>query len=107
MLKKMVLISAMFCYGFSDIVELTPTQSGIFTHTYLCCGYNVYYDSNTSPLWIGNCNSNPFGCASSSLAGTWRWDLSEFENAEIISASVDFSASYCLDGAVYSFNPIM
>ena len=90
----------------ADTTTLAPAQAGKLTHSFYCCGFNTYFNSSDEQFWTGSCNTNPFGCVSSDLAGVWRWDLSEFQGAEIHSAEIKFYTNYCTDGADFSFGPI-
>lgn len=107
-MNRLFIIILTLSFSFTETVTLSPTQSWKLTHNSLCCGFNTYLNSSSSPLWIGECNSNVFGCVSSSLAGVWRWDLSEFQGATFHSAVVDFSpqSGNCSNGGEYAFNPI-
>ncbi len=107
-MKTIALCSALLftTTAYSDTITLQPAQSGKLTHSFYCCGFNTYYDSPDEQFWTGACNTNPFGCVSSDLAGVWRWNLSELQGAEIHSAEIKFYTNYCSDGAGFSFGPI-
>ena len=41
MLKQILIPLTLLSIGFADTIVITPSQTGVLTHSFQCCGYNL------------------------------------------------------------------